>query len=587
MIYSRLRFLKLLFGFLYLLLIVQLFNLQVLKFRNYKVLADLQHFRESPVPAKRGSILSQDNAPLVVNKAYYLLFAEVNKVSDTIKTAKKLADALFDSDSYDDLEKKKGLGNLKNDFEIDLKERMENQGLVWVSLAKKLDEEKKQLLESYKLPGLGFEEEPRRTYPEGSLASFVLGFVGSNENGDEKGYYGIEGFYDGDLKGKGGKVVEERSASGLPILSGDYKELKASNGRDLVLTLNRSIQFLVEKRLKEGVDKYKAKSGTVIVMDPFTGAIMAMASYPDFDPGNWENFAKNYSEDVKDRNLIFRNPAISETYEPGSVTKALTISAGVDLGLITPQTEFDDNGPIVASGNIVDNWDKKHYGRLNIVQLLQKSNNIGAAFVGKKLGSEKLRDYFVRFGLGTQTGIDLAGEDTGVIKDFSKWRDIDLVTAAFGQGISTTPLQLVSAFTVIANGGILYKPYIVREIRDGDVTVPLKPVKVRQVLSPDKARVMIDLLTAAAEGGEGKFFVLKKYRVAGKTGTAQIPFEGHYDGNKTNATFIGFLPNNLKFVMLVRLKEPTSSIYAAETAVPLWMEITKDLTSFFAIPPDR
>lgn len=587
MTYSRLRYLKLLFGLLSLLLVIQLFNLQVLRFRSYKVLADLQHFRESLVPAKRGQIFSRDNSPLVVNKTSYLLFAEVNNVTDTTKTAKKLADVLFDPSFYDDLEKKKGLGNLRKDFELGLKERIENQGLVWVSLAKKLDQEKKQLLESYKLPGLGFDEEPRRSYPEGTLASFVLGFVGSNENGEEKGYYGIEGFYDGDLKGKSGKVVEEKSASGLPILSGDYKEIKASDGRDLVLTLNRSIQFLVENRLKEGVKKYKAKSGTVIVIDPFTGAIMAMSSYPDFDPGNWENFAKNYSEDIKDRNLIFRNPAISETYEPGSVSKALTISAGVDLGLITPQTEFDDSGPIVASGNTVDNWDKRHYGRQNIIQLLQKSNNIGAAFVGKKLGSERLHDYFVRFGLGAQTGIDLAGEDTGVIKDFSQWRDIDLVTAAFGQGISTTPLQLVSAFSAIANGGVLYKPYIVSRIRDGAETIPFKPVKMRQVLSPDKSRVMIDLLTAAAEGGEGKFFVLKNYRVAGKTGTAQIPVEGRYDPDKTNATFIGFLPNNLKFVMLVRLKEPTSSIYAAETAVPLWMEITKDLTSFFAIPPDR
>lgn len=587
MIYSRLYQLKLLFGLLALVLVIQLFNLQVLQFRSYKVLADLQHFRESSVPAKRGQIFSQDNSPLVTNKPSYLLFAEVNKVTDTTKTAKKLADVLFDSNSYDDLEKKKGLGNLRKEFEVDLKGKIENQGLVWVSLAKRLSEEKKRLLESYKLPGLGFEEESRRDYPEGALASFVLGFVGSAENGVEKGYYGIEGFYDGDLRGKGGKVVEERSASGLPILSGDYKEIKAADGRDLVLTLNRSIQFLVEKRLKEGVEKYQAKSGTVIIMEPFTGAIMAMASYPDFDPGNWENFAKNYSEDVKDRNLIFRNPAISETYEPGSVMKALTISAGTDLGLITPQTEFDDDGPIVASGNTVNNWDKKHHGRQNIIQLLQKSNNIGAAFVGKKLGSERLREYFVRFGLGSQTGIDLAGEATGVLKELSEWRDIDLVTAAFGQGISTTPLQLVSAFSAIANGGVLYKPYIVSRIRDGVKTIPFKPVKVRQVLSIDKAKVMVDLLTAAAEGGEGKFFVLKKYRVAGKTGTAQIPLEGQYDPDKTNTTFIGFLPNNLKFVMLVRLKEPTASVYAAETAVPLWMEITKDLTNFFAIPPDR
>ena len=584
---SRLRHLQIFFAFLSSILIVKLFSLQLLQNRFYKIQADRQHFNEKAIPASRGRIFSADNFPLVVNRIAYLLFAEVLKVTDKSATAKVISDVLFDGGSYSPEEKSKGLGNLKKEFESSLKLLLERQNAVWIPLFRKLPEEKKKRIELLGLPGIGFQEEPVRYYPEGSLASFVLGFLGSSQTGENRGYYGIEGFYDGDLRGKNGRMVEEKSASGIPILTTDYKEIKATDGRDLILSLNRSIQFLVEKKLKDGVERYRAKSGTVIVMDPFTGAIMSMASYPDFEPGDWEKFAKNYDEEVDDRNLIFRNPAISETYEPGSVTKSLTISAGIDTGVITPQTEFEDQGTIVASGNVVDNWDRKHHGKQTVIQLLQKSNNIGAAFVGKKLGVEGLRGYFVRFGLGDRLGIDLAGEDTGVLKNLSQWREIDLVTASFGQGISVTPLQLTAAFSAIANGGVLYKPYVVSEIRDKEGVVSFKPVRVTQVLENEKAKIMVDLLTAAAEGGEGKFFVLKKYRVAGKTGTAQIPLGGRYDPEKTNATFAGFLPNSTKFVMLVKLKEPTTSIYAAETAVPLWMDIARDLVSFFGIPPDR
>lgn len=584
---SRLRHLQIFFALLYSILIVKLFSVQLLQSRFYKIQADRQHFNEKVIPASRGRIFSADNFPLVVNKVAYLLFAETAEVTDRSATAKALSDVLFDGEIYSSEEKSKGLGNLRKEFESSLKLLLERQNAVWVPLFRKLPEEKKKRIELLELPGISFQEEPVRYYPERSLASFVLGFVGSSQTEESRGYYGLEGFYDGDLRGKSGRMVEEKSASGIPILTTDYKEVKATDGRDLVLSLNRSIQFLVEKKLKEGVERYRAKSGTVIVMDPFTGAVTSMASYPDFEPGDWEKFAKNYDEEIGDRNLIFRNPAISETYEPGSVTKALTVAVGIDTGVITPQTEFEDQGAIVASGNVVDNWDHKHHGKQTIIQLLQKSNNIGAAFVGKKLGAESLRDYFVRFGLGGTTGIDLAGEDTGVLKDLPQWREIDLVTAAFGQGISVTPLQLAVAFSAIANGGVLYRPYVVSEIRDKEGVVSFKPVRVLQVLGSEKAKIMIDLLTAAAEGGEGKFFILKKYRVAGKTGTAQIPVGGHYDPEKTNATFTGFLPNSTKFVMLVKLREPTSSIYAAETAVPLWMDIARDLVSFFGTPPDR
>lgn len=290
---------------------------------------------------------------------------------------------------------------------------------------------------------------------------------------------------------------------------------------------------------------------------------------------------------MADWSTPFRNPAIAETYEPGSVLKALTMSAGVATNTVSPQTTFVDSGPIVVGDYTIDNWNKKHHGLQTMVEVLQKSNNMGAAFVAQKLGARTLREYFLKFGLGFKLGIDLEGEESGTVKKVAVFKDIDLITNSFGQGIAVTPLQLVSAFATIANGGTLYKPYILEKISQEEKDIKFEKQSLRQVLPIAKAKVMVEMLTAAAEGGEAKFFVLKKYHVAGKTGTAQIPVPDGYDAQKSNATFVGFLPKSNKFVMLVKLREPSTSIYAAETAVPLWMEITKDLVTYFGIPPDR
>jgi len=210
-----------------------------------------------------------------------------------------------------------------------------------------------------------------------------------------------------------------------------------------------------------------------------------------------------------------------------------------------------------------------------MIGVLQHSNNVGAAWVAQQLGVSTLREYLLKFGLGEPAGIDLEGEDTGVVKEASEWRAIDLATAAFGQGISATPLQVASAFAVVANDGVLMRPYLVDRILDGDKAIEIQPQKVRRVLSSDSAEVILKMLEAAVEGGESRFYNLPNYKVAGKTGTAQIPREGRYDPRKTNATFVGFFAKSKKFVMLVRLEEPSSSIYAAETAVPTWMQVSR------------
>ncbi|MCG2686197.1 penicillin-binding protein 2, partial [Candidatus Parcubacteria bacterium] len=393
-----------------------------------------------------------------------------------------------------------------------------------------------------------------------------------------------------------GKILEERDAAGNPIVWGEYHRVSPQHGRDLILTLDRAVQFLVEEESKEAVAKYGALSGTVIILDPKTGAVWAMANYPSFDPAELVGEGVEGSKGSKGAEGVGgeeetgderRNLAIAATFEPGSVMKMITMSAGIDTGQITPQTTFYDAGPLTISGHTVDTWDGKHYGEESMIEVLQHSNNVGAAWVAQQLGVSTLREYLLKFGLGKSVGIDLEGEDTGVVKDASEWRAIDLATAAFGQGISATPLQVASAFAVVANDGVLMRPYLVARILDGDKAVEIQPQKVRRVLSSDNAEVILKMLEAAVEGGESRFYNLPNYKVAGKTGTAQIPREGRYDPRKTNATFVGFFAKSRKFVMLVKLEEPSSSIYAAETAVPTWMQIAKRLALYWGVEPDH
>ena len=358
------------------------------------------------------------------------------------------------------------------------------------------------------------------------------------------------------------------------------------NGRDIVLTINRAVQYIVERRLKDGVEKYGAVSGSVIVMNPETGDVIAMVNYPTYDP---KNFTRESEKDDKENETKIerKNLAIADTYEPGSVIKSLTISTAVDLNLVKPETTFSDDGPVSYSGHLINNWDGKHYGIQTIVQLLQKSNNIGAAWVGHLVGSDKLHKYFSNFGLGSSTGIELEGEDAGILRDSGEWTDIDLANAAFGQGLLTTPIQILNAFNAVVNGGNLMKPKIVSKIIDNGDEIVIKPKVVRRVISEKTSNTMIFLLTKAVEGGESKYFNIKNYQIVGKTGTAQIFVDGKYDSQKTDATFIGYVPVSRKFSMIVRLNQPTSSVFAAETAVPLWMDIAKDLLVYYGATPNK
>ena len=554
---------------------LRLLSIQVFQNDKYKTLAKQQHTDLQDIPAKRGDILSSDGFPLATTRMAYLMYAEPKKLLNTGVTIEKLIQILKSSDSTIDTDK----------LEDDLSKLL-TLDLYWVLVRHNVSLQVKEKIESAGLKGIGFEEEPVRYYPEGSLASHVLGFVGGGEDSGLKGYFGIEGFFDGDLRGKSGRVIEEKGALGNPILVGGYKKVDTINGRDFVLTLNRAVQYIVEKRLKEGVVKYGAVSGSVIVMSPETGELIAMANYPAYDP---KDFTKevNIVDKETSAKIERKNLAIADTYEPGSVIKSLTISSAVDLNIVNPQTTFSDDGPVSYSGHLINNWDGKHYGIQTIIQLLQKSNNIGAAWVGHLVGSEKIHKYFSNFGLGLSTGIELEGEDAGILRDSAEWTNIDLANAAFGQGLLATPIQILNAFNAVVNGGNLMKPKIVSKIIDNGKEIIVKPKVIRRVISEKTSETMIFLLTKAVEGGESKYFNIKNYQIAGKTGTAQIFVDGKYDSQKTNATFIGYMPVSKKFSMIVRLDQPTSSVFAAETAVPLWMDIAKDLLVFYSVTPDK
>ncbi|KKS31651.1 hypothetical protein A2380_00225 [candidate division WWE3 bacterium RIFOXYB1_FULL_43_24] len=571
--------------------IFRLFQIQVLGHEKFEKMGQDQYWAAQEISAGRGNIFSADGFLLAGTVDNYLMYGEPKVIQNKTEVARSLGEYLASVEP--DVEKNVDGPTpvVKQGFDYYNKHVLDalNLDLFWVPLKRNLSHEQMLAIQNLKIEGIGFEKEPIRYYPEGTLASHVLGFVASDEKGEKTGYYGIEGALNEDLQGKPGRILEEKDAAGNSILAGGYRKSNPLPGRNIVLTIDRSVQYMVERMIKDGVEKYDAVSGNVIVMNPYTAEVIAMANYPTYDP---IDFSVADSEVIQDGEQIRkkverRNLSIQQTYEPGSVMKPMTVSAAVDLGLVSATTTYEDSGPVYYSGYKVDNWDLKHHGVLTVQQLLELSNNIGAAWVGHKVGTENLRSYLVNFGYGKKTGIELQGEDTGILPEIKDWSDITLANISFGQGISATPLQVLNAFNVIANGGSLYQPLIITKIDDGKKILEMQPKKLRQVIKEKTAEEMVTMLENAAVSGEAKFYVLKDYKIAGKTGTAQIPEKGSYSADKTNATFVGFLSGKHRVSMIVKLEEPKTSVYASLTAVPLWMDIMSELVKFYGIAPDR
>ena len=554
---NRLRFVTFAMVFGFFAIWGRLFYWQVWSHERLQELADSQHSHRLEIPATRGDILSVDGTPLASNQTAYLVFAEKKQVKDELEFIELIAPIL--------------------DEELaSLSARMKTSD-VWVSLAGQVEEERVKKLRTLQLEGLGFERDDKRYYPEASMAAHMLGFVGKNEDGEQQGYFGLEGQYDKELRGQKGYLRQERDAVGNPIVIGNSERIEPKNGRSLVLYLDKTVQFIAEEKLKEGLEKYGAKAGNVIVMEPSTGGIVASASFPSYDPGQYAEFPHEY----------YKNPVVADAYEPGSTFKPLIMAEAIDEKAIQPTDTFNEDGPVVVDGYTIKTWNSEYHDTISMGEILEYSSNVGMVFVSGKLGNKKLLSFINEAGFGKETNIDVQDEASGTLRHESEWRTIDFATASFGQGIAVTPIQMIAAVNAIANGGILYEPHMVKKIVDqnGDI-IDIAPKEVRRLFSPLTANVMTEMMVSSAEHGDAKWTNLKEYRVAGKTGTAQIPVEGHYDAEKTIASFVGFAPaEDPKFVMLVTLREPQSSPWGSETAAPLFFNIARELLTYYGVSP--
>jgi cell division protein FtsI/penicillin-binding protein 2 len=443
----------------------------------------------------------------------------------------------------------------------------------------------KQTNTELKIKGFDFETRKFRYYPEGNIASHILGFV-SYADEDGEGRYGLEEFFNEELFGKYGSLKGERGA-GTSVIVNDREYVKPVPGSDLLLTIDRSVQFYACDKLKQMVDKYSALGGSVIVVEPKTGAIIAMCSVPDFDPNDYRNVS-----DIK----IFSNPATSFQYEPGSVFKAITMSAAVDQGKVSPSTTYNDAGQVMINGwpKPIKNSDFETHGGHGVVDMnsvLENSLNTGAIFAMKSIGPKVFSEYVKSYGFGERTGIELGAEANGNIKSLIKNKviEIDAATASFGQGISVTPLQMVMAYQAMANKGVLMQPHIVKEIIHPDGRKDeVQPQQVKRVLSEQTAEKMLAMLVNVVEKGHSKKVGIAGYYIGGKTGTAQIATAGGYYKNRYNHTFIGVAPaDNPRFVMLTHLDSPKGVQYADGTAAPLWHDIADFLLKYYQVPKNR
>jgi cell division protein FtsI/penicillin-binding protein 2 len=394
-----------------------------------------------------------------------------------------------------------------------------------------------------------------RSHPQGSMASNIVGFIG----GEGTGQYGIEGYYEDELSG------------------GENK------GDDIYLTLDYNVQFIAEGLLKKASESLKIESGQIIVIDPTTGKILALADYPGFDPSKYF--------EVKDFS-IFQNGAVQKLFEPGSTLKPVTMAAALDKNKITPETTFVDSGGVQVDDVLIENFGKKSYGKCTMTEVLEKSVNTGVVFAERQMGHEIFLSYLEGFGFFEPTGIDVLGEAYSENKQFKKGGDVNYATASFGQGIEITPMQLVRAFSAIANGGNLVKPYIVNKIIDNGKTIQTKPeVSSRQVISADTASKVSAMMVSVVENGYSKTAGIKGYYIAGKTGTAQVPWsaleinkKGYSD--RTWQSFLGFFPAfNPRFLVLVKLDNPKAST-AEYSAAPIFKEMSKYLINYYSVPPD-
>lgn len=559
-------------------IILRLAYWQIIRAPSLRAEARDQYTARDVSDPGRGQIITSDGFPLVVNRPLYNLgLYQPSFRGNTEELIAKVVPLLqFDIDdpavATDASRATQFLTDARQSATNTMRERL-GKGSYAV-LAAGLSEDVKNQIQDLGFDGLTFDQGFVRSYPEASMSAQVTGFVGRDDLGTPLGYFGLEGFYDRELSGRSRIEKQEKDGLGHPLLTGDWELLPGRSGRSLELYLERGAQYLVEAELKKGLERYGASSGEVIVLDPKSGGVLAMASLPSYSQTKFHLFDS----------ALYKNPSIAGTFEPGSTFKVLVAAAAFNEGAVTETDRCDIcDGPLTIGQYNIKTWDNQYRPESSPEDILVHSDNTGMVWMQRRLGGDKLVEYLHKFGLGSKTGIDLQEEAASPLR--SSWGDIDYATSSFGQGIAVTGIQLVSAVGAIANGGVLMEPHVVKNVLGSEV-IPITPINKGQVITAETARQVTDLMVAAVDKGEAQWAKPKGYRVAGKTGTAQIAVAGHYDTDKTIASFVGFAPaDNPRFVMLVKLREPTSSPWGSETAAPLWFAIAKKLLLHYNIPP--
>lgn len=543
----------------------RLADLQIFGARQLQATAARQQTTSRIVPAERGSIYYTEKSraelfPLATNRVFQQLYIVPREVTDVDATVGALLPFLQPSGMTEET----------------LRYRVGKENDIYEPLARKLTEQEAADIITRAIPGVYVEDDRWRYYPEGETLAHVLGFVGVQDN-QRIGQYGLEGNFETELKGVDGILEGDVDSTGRLLEIGSLRRTDPTEGVDIVLTIDRVIQSFACDALKKRITEVDAASGSLIIVDPETGAIRAMCAYPSFDPNNYGAVS-----DIG----VYLNPTISLAYEPGSIFKPLTLAAAINEKKITPDTTYVDEGSVEINGYTIKNFDGKGRGEVTMVKVLEDSLNTGAIFAQRQIGNNKFREYVEAFGFGTLTGIELASENAGDIKALSKKSDIYFATPSFGQGITVTPIQMVMSFNTIASGGALMKPYIIAEKWRNDKKIyTATPEVASHPISVGTATVMSAMLVSVVNEGYDNHGGVKGYYIAGKTGTAQVAANGVY-GSKTIHSFAGFGPvEHPVFTMLIKLNYPSRGLFASSTTAPLFGEIAEFILHYYEIPP--
>lgn len=533
----------------------RLFTKQIVQHANYLALAENQYIVKQDLPAVRGKIYFSDMFPAATNTRLYQVSAVPRQIKDKQIAAEKLASLLKTEES-------------------ELYDTINNEKYYIPPLLRHITEAEAQKIADLKISGIAVLPESVRYYPESQLASQVLGFVDANG----EGHYGLEGYYNNELKGIGGEVYGEKDTKGQ--IFDINSNLNPQNGSDFVLTLNHDIQYQAETILKNSVEKYMADSGSMVIMEPKTGKVLAMTNYPTFDPNNYNKLSK-------DEQGLFNNEAVSGAWEPGSVFKPLIMAMAINDNKVQPETENVFGSSVVVNGYDIHTSTNQAYGKETMTQVLENSDNVAMVWISELLGKDTMYKYLKDFGFGRKTGIELDGESAGELRDAKTWSDVQRATTSFGQGIVVTPLQVLNATSAMANKGKLMQPYVVDKVIDYSGKEDIRNSKeIGQVVSEDTAKKVTDMMVSVVVNGHGKKAAVRGYKVAGKTGTAQVPKPGGgYYEDRHIGSFIGYAPaDDPQFSMIVRLDNPKNVDWAESSAAPTFGEMAKWLLTYLNVP---